>query len=77
MFYKTRRVLQGISEQKLKPPSSPGSAVFVLKAVSNINMYMYHLGSPKSYSLPFVFQDSICQIRNTCEENISSMVGLF
>ena len=25
MFYKTRRVLQGISEQKLKPPSSPAA----------------------------------------------------
>ena len=25
MFYKTRRVLQGISEQKLNPPSSPAA----------------------------------------------------
>ena len=25
MFYKTRRVLQGILEQKLKPPSSPAA----------------------------------------------------
>ena len=38
-FYKTRRLLQGISEQKLQAPQFPGSAVFVLKAASNVNMY--------------------------------------
>ena len=67
LVYETWRVLQGISEQKLKPSSSraplslywkqPGKRQYVLNS--------YHLGSPKSYSRPpFVFRDSICQIQN-------------
>ena len=37
-----------------------------------------HLGPPKWNSPPFVFRDSICQIRNACYiKKIPSMVGLF
>ena len=66
--YETWRMLQGISEQKLKPPSSRArlSLYWKQRGKRQYVLNSYHLGPPKSYSPPFVFRDSICQIRNAC-----------
>ena len=48
MFYKTRRVLQGISEQKLKPPV-PRLHCFCTESSVKRQFVLntYHLGAPK------------------------------
>ena len=78
----TRRVLQGISEHKLKSPSSIPRLRCLCTESSVKRQYVlntYHLSPPKSYCPPFVIRDAInCQIRNAAPvEEISSMVGLF